>query len=93
MGVGRFFYIPRNKKFNFQPRYYDQRKEEMEKRVKKIKQELGYSDKDDPYVPGIRGQMRAGYFQKAQKIKRRSNMRMLIILVVLFIILYFLLFF
>lgn len=32
MGIPRFFKLPKNDKFNYQPLYYDEKKEEMEKR-------------------------------------------------------------
>jgi hypothetical protein len=35
--------LPKNKRFNFQPRYYDPIKEEIEERTSRIKQELGSS--------------------------------------------------
>ena len=91
----RFFYTPKNKKFNFKPRYYDEQKEDLEKRVEQIKREMGISDDDPnkPYVSTIRkGQMR-GYLKKTTKQKRQSSSRLLIILIVLIIIVYFLLYF
>jgi len=35
--------LPKNKRFNFQPRYYDPIKEEIEERTSRIQQELGDS--------------------------------------------------
>jgi len=35
--------LPKNKRFNFQPRYYDPIKEEIEERTSRIEQELGDS--------------------------------------------------
>jgi len=37
----KFFHTPRNKKFEFKPRYYDEQKEELDKRVAQIKKEMG----------------------------------------------------
>ena len=93
--MARFFYTPKNKKFNFKPRYYDEQKEDLEKRVEQIKREMGISDDDPnkPYVSTIRkGQMR-GYLKKTPKQKRQASWRLLIILIVLFLIVYFLLYF
>lgn len=87
----KFFYIPKNKKFNFKPRYYDEQKEDLEKRVEQIRREMGVSDDDPnkPYVSTIRkGQMR-GYLKKAGKQTKHSSGRLIIILIVLFIIAYF----
>jgi hypothetical protein len=36
--------LPKNNRFNFQPRYYDPIKEEIEERTSRIKKELGESD-------------------------------------------------
>ncbi|MBI9055386.1 MAG: hypothetical protein JEY96_16305 [Bacteroidales bacterium] len=91
----RFFHTPKNKKFNFSPRYYDEQKEELEKRVEQIKKEMGVSDDDPnkPYVSSIRkGQMR-GYLKKTSKQKRQSTGRLIIILLVLALTAYFLLYF
>lgn len=91
----KLFHTPKHKKFNFAPRYYDERKEELDKRVEQIKQEMGVND-DDPekaYVSTIRkGQMR-GYFVKSKQIKRRSTIRLVIILLILITAVYFLLYF
>ena len=35
--------LPKNKRFNFQPRYYDPIKEEIEERTSRIKKEIGNS--------------------------------------------------
>jgi len=91
----KFFHTPKNKKFNYSPRYYDEQKEELEKRVEQIKREMGVSDDDPdkPYVSSIRkGQMR-GYLKKKSKQQRRSTARLVIILIVLILLAYFLLYF
>ncbi len=49
-------------------------------------------DSDKPYVPNVKGQMR-GYFNKNIEQKRKSTIRLIIILIVLFAIVYFLLYF
>ena len=91
----KFLHTPNNKKFKFKPRYYDEQKEELEKRVEQIKKEMGVSDEDPdkPYISGIRkGEMR-GYFKKNIEQKRKSTMRLIVILVVLIAAIYFLLYF
>ena len=91
----KFLHTPKNKQFKFTPRYYDEQKEELENRIQKIKREMGVEnleDSDKPYVPNIKGQMR-GYFKKNIEQKRKSTMRLIIILIVLFAIVYFLLYF
>ncbi|MCK5029594.1 MAG: hypothetical protein KAR57_08165 [Bacteroidales bacterium] len=91
----RFLHTPKNKKFKFSPRYYNEQKEELEKRIQIIKREMGVEDIEDsdkPYIPNIKGQMR-GYFKKNVEQKRKSTIRLVIILIVLFAIVYFLLYF
>jgi hypothetical protein len=46
------------RQFNFTPRFYDERKEELNNRVESIKKETDNSNSDQ-YVPNIRGRMRA----------------------------------
>lgn len=91
----RFFHTPRNKRFTFSPRYYDEQKEDLDRRVNQIKQEMGINanDADKPYVSKIRkGEMR-GYFKKSREYKKRSTIRLIVILLILFAIAYFLFYF
>lgn len=91
----KFLHTPKNKQFKFTPRYYDEQKEELENRIQKIKREMGVEDLEDsdkPYAPDVKGQMR-GYFKKNIEQKRKSTIRLVIILIVLFAIVYFLLYF
>ena len=91
----KLFHTPRNKKFSFTPIYYDEQKEDLDKRVEQIKQEMGIKDGDNnkPYVSTIRkGEMR-GYFKKSQETKKKSTIRFIVILVILFTIVYFLLYY
>jgi hypothetical protein len=83
-----FIKLPRHKRFEYTPRYWDPEKEEREERVRQIKREMGIE------VPSIPGQttIRRGSFRQRQKQKvkatRASNIRLLVILAVLFIIAY-----
>ncbi len=91
----RFFHTPKNKRFNYSPLYYDEQKEELDRRVRQIKREMGVKDLDDsdkPYIPNIKGQMR-GVFKRKHEEKKRATSRLLIILVVLLAIVYFILFY
>ncbi|MEE4196582.1 MAG: hypothetical protein V2I54_02970 [Bacteroidales bacterium] len=91
----KFFHTPKNKKFNYTPRYYDEEKEELERRIRQIKRELGVKDLDEsdkPYIPHIKGQMR-GVFKRKHEEKKRANSRLIIILIILLALVYFLLYF
>jgi len=41
MKIPSLLRVPKNKRFNFQPRYYDAIKEEIEERTERIKSEIG----------------------------------------------------
>ena len=88
----RFFKLPKNKEFEYIPRYYDEQKEELEERVKKIERKMGVgSGNNEVYVPNIKGQMKS-YYNKNLKERKQSNFRLVVILIALFIIAYFLYF-
>ncbi|MDR4987355.1 MAG: hypothetical protein RG741_00775 [Bacteroidales bacterium] len=79
-----FFKIPKNKKFNYRPVYYDKKKEEREEREKTI------SD-DDPehYASALRDRLNLRWKRTAgARSRKASNQRLIIILVVMFMLLY-----
>ena len=93
MAIPSFFKINKNKQFNFIPRYYDPQKEDLEKRIRSIEQEMGVKE-GEAYRPSLRkGQMRNYFRGKKRKAQKQSNIRLIIILIVLFIISYFLFFY
>ena len=88
----KFLHTPRNKRFDYKPRYYDEQKEELEERIKKIKREMGVDENDSKhYIPNIKGQMRGSYSKNLQQ-KRKSTTRLVVILIALLALVYFLLF-
>lgn len=98
--LGRFFKLPKIKQFQYKPRYYDERKEALDKRIAQIKSEMGITD-DQPegnkyfkgdYKTHIKGQMR-GYFKHARKQRRTSNIRLLVILLVLLALVWYIIYF
>lgn len=92
--IGKFFHLPKNKQFNVPYRYYNPDKEEMADRKVRMKSELGMSDKNEVsenYRPNIKGQFRrtTGNVSKSvSEAKRRSNIRLMIIIAVLCLIVY-----
>ena len=88
--LGGFFKLPKIKQFHYKPRYYDERKEELDKRIAQIKKEMGVTDEQPEgnkyfrgdYKTHIKGQMK-GYFKQSRRQKRTSNIRLLIILLIL----------
>ncbi|MGM0496690.1 MAG: hypothetical protein ACQESJ_02110 [Bacteroidota bacterium] len=91
----QFFYLPRGKKYNYIPRFYDEQKEELEKRKRVIDAELRREGKegleDGIYIPNIKGKMKS-QMKAVRKQKRSSNIRMLIILAFLLLLSYLILF-
>ncbi|MDX9782173.1 MAG: hypothetical protein RBT35_04220 [Bacteroidales bacterium] len=65
MALFNFFNVPRHKSFNYQPRYYDPKKEELEGRIKAAE------GRNDVHIIGshIRGKI-----QKAVYEGRKSSM-------------------
>lgn len=91
MGIPRFIKLPGHKQFNYSPRYWDPDKEELEERIRRIRQEMGVDVPSDPNRSTIR---RGSFRQATQKTKvkatRSSNIRLLVILVVLLLLAYLL---
>jgi hypothetical protein len=91
--MARFFFTPKPKAFNVEPRYWDPKKEERENRERRIKAEMGIKDDDGSYRPHIsRGEFKKGMMQGKWSLKtqrRRSNTRLLIIVALLILLLYF----
>ncbi len=83
-----FFRIPRNKKFNYKPVYYDQKKEERKKREKAALEE----DSGD-YEKALRERMQMRWKRTSGKRTRSaSNQRLVIIFIVMFLLLYLIFF-
>lgn len=90
----KFFHLPKNRQFAFKPRYYDEQKEELENRVKKIKRELGQTEipvEGKSYSTNIKGRMR-GNLRRNRDASKQSNIRLLIIVFILSVIAYFVFF-
>ena len=84
------FKLPGHYVFDYKPLYYDPKKEEMQKRVQRIKKELGVElDDDIDYKPDISFR-RTGIYRKRKE--RTSVIRFLIILTFFVLIAYILIF-
>ena len=93
MGLPVFFKLPKHKRFNFVPRYYDESKEELKKKVENSNPGRDVTRNSSTYVPNIKGQFRRYYRRSTNKSRQHSNIRLIIIIIVLFIIAYYLLFY
>lgn len=79
-----FFKTPKNKKFNYRPVYYDQKKEERDQRLK-----TALEEESGDYEAALRERMRMRWKRSAGVRERKtSNQRLVIILVVIFLLFY-----
>ena len=93
--IGKFFYIPKSKRFSITPRFYDPDQEERDARERRIKEELGIRDENNgdgkPYRPNVKGQFRnSGTWQakSGAEARRASNTRLIILIFILALIAY-----
>ncbi|MFP4526252.1 MAG: hypothetical protein ACLFNL_07680 [Bacteroidales bacterium] len=91
MGL-KFFHIPRAREYGYKPIFYDERKEELERRKRAIDQEQAMEERmgKEAYIANIKGQMR-GYMRMARKERKKYNIRVAVILAILFFLAYLLL--
>jgi len=94
----KFVHLPRAKQFNIGTRYYDPKKEEMKEREERIRRELELSSDgtiSSSYGAGIKGSFRNAKSTRNSKTiaeaRRKSNMRLLYIVIILSALFYFLL--
>jgi len=88
--AGRFIRLPKHRSYNVSSRYYDEQKELMEERRKRLQKEIEEEQKiaqDPDYEHHLRGHMR-GMFKERQKISRQSNLRVILVLLALCAIVY-----
>lgn len=96
--IGKFFHTPKNKQFGIPFRYYDPEKEEMDAREQRIKRELGIQEEKEfnpNYKASLKGSFRStmGDFSKsANDARRRSNTRLIFLIVILAFVFYLLFF-
>lgn len=79
-----FFKTPKNKKFNYRPLYYDQKKEEREQRMKSAVEEGS-----DNYEQALRDRIQMRWKRTTGKRDRKAtNQRLIIIFVVIALLAY-----
>ena len=92
MALPSFFKLQQHKTFNYSPRYYDERKEKMQERIKSAEIEMGINSDKQGYQTRItRGSMR-GYITRAGEEKKQSNVRLMIILGAIVLLVYIMFF-
>ncbi|WP_372774857.1 hypothetical protein [Mangrovibacterium sp.] len=95
--IGKFFHTPKSRRFNITTRYYDPDKEKMENREERIKAELGLNEKKD-WDPkrraNIRGQFRQSMgsgSKTAEDARKKSNTRLIFLVLILTLAVYLIL--
>jgi hypothetical protein len=92
MAFPRFFKIPKHQQYDYKPRYWDPRKEELEERLKRIQQI------EEGNIEGVKNRISGGFKRRyqAENSSRksqvmRSNLYLLGVIVVLGYVTYLLL--
>ena len=87
MIINKFFKVPKPKRFEYAPKYYDQQKEELEERIKAIKEQQDTEGEAAKYRLGkfFQSRRRTSFIQKQ---KQQSNVRLIVIIIVLFLLIY-----
>ena len=92
MGIFSFYNMRKPRQFDHKPIYYDERKENMEKRIHKIKMEMGVEELDaEKYKEAIRGSFIEGtsHLKKSRgkgddvQVRTNKSMRLVIVLLLL----------
>lgn len=78
-----FFKTGKAKQFNYVPRYYDEQKEEFEKRKKRIEQELGVDEAPEGYRSRLLEGAMTDRLLSKRKSNRGSTLRMIAIVLIL----------
>ncbi len=84
------FKLPAHYVFDYKPIYYDPRKEDREKRLKRIKKELGIEIENEERLKPSFDFKRPGIYRKRKE--RTSTIRLVIILSFLMLLVYVFLF-
>ena len=100
MAFFSFYHVRKPRKYNYQPIYWDPRKEDLEERTRKVKRELGLEKVDENYKPQIKGTFVEGTshlkkrIEKGETPRSRSykNVKLAVALVLLGVLLWYLFF-
>lgn len=84
--MAKFFHLQKAKRFNYQPRYYDEAAEQRKEREERIIKEVEAERQGKP--TRISKESMANYIKMARKTQKKSNIRLLVILALLLLIFY-----
>lgn len=88
--MAKFFKLPQYNVFEYKPLYYNPDKEALEEQIERVKRDMGVNDKTKEYRPIIRGHFQRRYNRSKSKAVRRSNIRLLVLVLFLMFISYLL---
>ncbi len=86
-GIGRFFTTFKPRKFHYEPIYYDERKEKLDKIVK----EAELDKKMTPEQRSVHEGMLKGLYRDRKRVEKRSNILILIIILLFLGAIYYIL--
>ena len=89
MALLRFFKVPKHQQYEYKPRFWDPKKEEMEERLKQIDEMKG--DGPEAIKARLSSGLRRGYAKDTSVRKQqvmRSNVILLVIIVALVVVSY-----
>jgi hypothetical protein len=98
MGIFHFYNVRKPRQYDHKPIYFDPRKEALEKRIHKVKMELGVEETDyEQYKEAVRGSFIEGTTHlkkskdKGDDIRNRvyKNMRLILVLAILGVIFWY----
>lgn len=91
MKLPRFIRLPGYNRFNYKPLYYDERKEALEQKIKKYKDQKEAVEKGE-YKPDFTGKFKSSYRRNTtKKQKKAANLRLAVIIIFFGIISYIIL--
>ena len=81
MKLPRFIRLPEYNKFEYKPLYYDKRKEALEQKIKKYKEQKEAVEKGD-YKPDFKGKFKKSYRRDiTKKQKKAANIRLFVLII------------
>ena len=85
--MAQFFKLPKNRRFSYKPRYYNEMAEKRKEREERIRKEVE-AEKSGNYQSDASEEL-SNYITIARRTKKKSNIRLFVILVILLLIFYF----
>ena len=93
MGIPRLFRLPNHKQFNYEPIYYDERKEQLQERIRNIENEMGIKKEGEDNIRTLSKGSFSHFHDRKRKTQKYSSLRLIIILLFLMFVTYFLFFY